>query len=98
MGGLMAHSLSTWSVGYAWVLEKPSIGSVSFVAISGEPPIFAGTRAPVQTLINYLEAGESIDNFLDGFPTVKRKQVIALLDEIKKLPSEKPLNMPGESL
>ncbi len=43
-------------------------------------PVFAGTRVPVQTLLDYLKAGESIDDFLDGFPTVKREQVIAFLE------------------
>jgi uncharacterized protein (DUF433 family) len=38
----------------------------------------------VQTLIDYLEGGESIDEFLDGFPTVKREQVIELLEEAKE--------------
>jgi uncharacterized protein (DUF433 family) len=46
-------------------------------------PVFAGTRVPVQTLIDYLEGGESIDDFLSGFPTVKREQVIAFLEEAK---------------
>lgn len=45
--------------------------------------MFAGTRVPVQTLIDYLEGGESIDAFLEGFPTVKREQVIAFLEEAK---------------
>ena len=40
-------------------------------------PVFAGTRVPVQTLIDYLEGGDSIDDFLEGFPTVQREQVIA---------------------
>ena len=43
--------------------------------------VFAGTRVPVQTLLDYLKAGETIDDFLDGFPTVTREQVIAFLDE-----------------
>lgn len=43
-------------------------------------PVFAGTRVPVQTLLDYLKAGESIDDFLEGFPTVKRKQVIDFLE------------------
>lgn len=47
-------------------------------------PVFAGTRVPVQTLIDYLEAGDSIDDFLEGFPTVKREQVIAFLEEVKQ--------------
>jgi uncharacterized protein (DUF433 family) len=42
-------------------------------------PVFCGTRVPVQTLIEYLEAGDSIDEFLEGFPTVTREQVIAFL-------------------
>jgi uncharacterized protein (DUF433 family) len=43
-------------------------------------PVFAETRVPVQTLLDYLKAGESIDDFLEGFPTVKREQVIAFLE------------------
>ena len=44
-------------------------------------PVFAGTRVPVQALIDYLEGGETIDDFLAGFPTVKRDQVVAFLEE-----------------
>lgn len=44
-------------------------------------PVFAGTRVPVQTLIDYLEGGETIDSFLAGFPSVKREQVVAFLEE-----------------
>ena len=44
-------------------------------------PVFAGTRVPVQALIDYLEGGETINDFLAGFPTVKRKQVVAFLAE-----------------
>jgi uncharacterized protein (DUF433 family) len=46
--------------------------------------VFTGTRVPAQTLLDYLKAGESIDDFLDGFPTVTREQVIALLEEAGK--------------
>jgi uncharacterized protein (DUF433 family) len=46
-------------------------------------PVFAGTRVPVQSLIDYLEGGETIDDFLDGFPTVTRDQVLAFLEEAK---------------
>jgi uncharacterized protein (DUF433 family) len=52
--------------------------------IMGGTPVFSGTRVPVQTLLDYLKAGESIDDFLDGFPTVTREQVIALLEEAGK--------------
>ena len=45
--------------------------------------VFHGTRVPVQTLLDYLEAGESIDDFLEGFPSVTRTQVIAFLEEAK---------------
>ena len=49
--------------------------------ILGGTPVFAGTRVPVQALIDYLEGGETIDDFLAGFPTVKRDQVVAFLEE-----------------
>ena len=42
----------------------------------GGTPVFAGTRVPVQTLLDYLEGGESIDDFLDGFPSVSREQAV----------------------
>ena len=48
--------------------------------ILGGTPVFRGTRVPVQNLIDYLTTGETIDTFLDDFPTVKREQVIQLLD------------------
>lgn len=52
--------------------------------VMGGTPVFAGTRVPVQTLLDYLKAGESIDDFLEGFPTVKREQVIAFLEEAEE--------------
>ena len=48
--------------------------------LSGSP-VFAGTRVPVQALVDYLEGGETIDDFLAGFPTVRREQVAAFLEE-----------------
>jgi uncharacterized protein (DUF433 family) len=45
--------------------------------------VFHGTRVPVQTLLDYLEGGESIDDFLEGFPSVTREQVIAFLEEAR---------------
>ena len=48
--------------------------------VQGGTPVFRGTRVPVQSLFDHLEAGESIDHFLDGFASVKREQVIALLE------------------
>lgn len=52
--------------------------------VMGGTPVFAGTRVPVQTLLDYLEAGETIDDFLEGFPTVRREQVVAFLKEAKE--------------
>ena len=51
--------------------------------VMGGAPVFCGTRVPVQTLLDYLEAGDSIDDFLEGFPSVTREQVIAFLEEAK---------------
>jgi uncharacterized protein (DUF433 family) len=51
--------------------------------VMGGTPVFAGTRVPVQTLLDYLEAGESIDDFLEGFPGVTRRQVIEFLEQAK---------------
>jgi len=51
--------------------------------ILGGTPVFRGTRVPAQTLIEYLEVGQTIDEFLDGFPTVTREQVIAFLEDHK---------------
>lgn len=50
--------------------------------VMGGTPVFTGTRVPVQNLVDYLEGGESIDDFLAGFPTVKREQIIALLPSL----------------
>ena len=44
-------------------------------------PVFAGTRVPVQALVDCLEGGETVDDFLTGFPTVKREQVVAFFRE-----------------
>jgi uncharacterized protein (DUF433 family) len=51
--------------------------------VMGGTAVFAGTRVPVQTFLDYLKAGESIDDFLDGFPSVTRDQVIGFLEQAK---------------
>jgi len=51
--------------------------------IMGGTPVFVGTRVPLQNLIDYLEGGESIEDFLDGFPSVQRTQVIAVIEAAK---------------
>jgi uncharacterized protein (DUF433 family) len=51
--------------------------------ITSGAPCFAGARVPIQNLIDHLGGGDSIDEFLEGFPTVSRDQVIAFLEEAK---------------
>ncbi len=62
-------------------MERPVISRNSDVM--GGTPVFIGTRVPVQTLLDYLEAGESIDDFLEGFPSVSREQVVEFLEQAK---------------
>ena len=50
----------------------------------GGEPVFAGTRVPIKTLTDYLEAGDSIDVFLDHFPSVSRELAIAFLEEARE--------------
>ena len=49
-------------------------------AILGGTPVFVGTRVPVRSLFDYLEAGETLDEFLNQFPSVKREQAVAALE------------------
>ena len=51
--------------------------------VMGGTPAFCGTRVPVQTLLDYLEAGDTIGEFLAGFPSVTREQVIDFLEQAK---------------
>jgi uncharacterized protein (DUF433 family) len=48
--------------------------------ILGGTPVFSGTRVPIRSLFDHLEGGDSIDDFLEGFPSVRREQVVALLE------------------
>jgi len=50
----------------------------------GGTPVFSGTRVPVKTLIDYLEAGDRLDDFLDDFPTVSRDHAVAVLEIAKE--------------
>lgn len=52
--------------------------------ILGGTPVFAGTRVPVRTLIEYLEGGDRLDDFLEDFPTVTRDQATAVLEMMKQ--------------
>ncbi|HSC44413.1 MAG TPA: DUF433 domain-containing protein [Candidatus Acidoferrum sp.] len=53
--------------------------------ILGGTPVFRGTRVPFQNLLDYLEGGETLDDFLDDFPSVSREQAIAALEHAKVL-------------
>jgi uncharacterized protein (DUF433 family) len=59
--------------------ELTDIVQVSAEVMSGVP-VFRGTRVPVQTLLDHLEAGDSLDAFLADFPTVRREQAIQFLE------------------
>lgn len=59
------------------IIQDPDI-------LSGEP-VFRGTRVPFQTLLDYLEAGDTLDEFLGQYPGVSREQAIAALEEAKAL-------------
>ena len=62
-------------------MERPVISCSP--EVMGGTAVFAGTRVPVQTLLDYLEAGDSIDEFLEGFPSVSRDQAIEFLEQAK---------------
>ncbi len=58
--------------------------------ILGGTPVFRGTRVPIQTLFDYLEGGETLEDFLEGFPTVSREMAVAALEEAKHLLLARP--------
>jgi len=58
--------------------------------VLGGATVFAGTRVPVKNLIDYLEAGDSLEEFLDDFPSVSREQAVAALDEVRIINSLLP--------
>ena len=68
--------------GYHVAMKEPIV--TSSPEVMGGTPVFARTRVPVQTLLDYLKGGETIDDFLEGFPTVTREQVIAFLEEAEE--------------
>ena len=62
---------------------RQSVVKIDPEIMSGAP-CFDGTRVPIQNLIDYLEGGDSIDDFLEDFPSVSRQQVISFLEEAKE--------------
>ncbi|MBM3128081.1 MAG: DUF433 domain-containing protein [Chloroflexi bacterium] len=67
---------------HKWTARDPEI--------LGGTPVFAGTRVPAQTLVDYLEGGHSLEDFLDDFPTVDRSQVIGVLELLKQVVMAQP--------
>ena len=67
-------------MGFITGMTKKSIVLTDPEIMSGEP-CFAGTRVPVRTLLDYIEGGDSLDEFLEDFPTVARRQAIAFLEQ-----------------
>ncbi len=61
-------------------MKKRSVVKIDPEIMSGTP-CFTGTRVPARTLIDYIEGGDSLNDFLEDFPTVSRKQAIAFLEE-----------------
>jgi uncharacterized protein (DUF433 family) len=76
---IQLHSVD--QLGYNLEMKQPIVSRSPDVL--GGTVVFHGTRVPVQTLLDYLEAGESIDDFLEGFPSVTREHAIAFLEEAK---------------
>lgn len=66
--------------------------------IQGGQPVFTGTRVPVESLFDHLEAGISLDNFLEDFPTVKKETAIALLEVANKLITSKNISSIYEAI
>ena len=64
--------------------ERPAPAIHSDPDIMGGTPVFVGTRVPFQTLLDYLEGGEPLSEFLEDFPTVTPEQAIAALEQAKE--------------
>ena len=83
---------NVWPFPFACATAFVSLTSVGMAApivtispeILGGTPVFAGTRVPVQNLLDCLKAGDSIEEFLDAFPSVHREQVELFLDEAQR--------------
>ncbi len=69
-------------------MKKRSVVKIDPEIMSGTP-CFAGTRVPVRALLDYIEAGDSLDEFLEQYPTVSRKQAIAYLEQSAEAMLEK---------
>lgn len=61
-------------------MSEPTVVYSHPEIVSGEP-VFVGTRVPARNLVDWLEGGHTLDEFLDNFPTVRREQAIAFLEQ-----------------
>ena len=70
-------------------MDRVTIPTMSVIVrdpeVLGGTPVFRGTRVPVKALFDYLEAGDPLDEFLAGFPTVSRDDALAALEEAKEV-------------
>ena len=66
------------------IMDLKNLINIDPELLSGQP-VFAGTRVPMESLFDHLEAGISLDEFLDDFPTVSKRQAVAILDIANKL-------------
>jgi uncharacterized protein (DUF433 family) len=71
-------------------MRKKSVVKIDPEVLSGTP-CFAGTRVPVRALLDYLEGGDTLDEFLEQYPTVARKQAVRFLEESADAVVEKAL-------
>jgi uncharacterized protein (DUF433 family) len=88
-GNRMSHGVS---FGRTSAREQTMAGSSvihSDPEILGGTPVFVGTRVPLKNLIDYLEGGHPLDDFLDDFPTVSREQVLSVLEEAQEALSQR---------
>ncbi len=68
-------------------MAQPDVVVHSDPEILGGTPVFLGTRVPVRNLIDFLEAGDSLEDFLRSFPSVSREQALVALEQIPRLAS-----------
>lgn len=74
---------TTFTVEMAMTSKSPSVHSDP--AVLGGTPVFVGTRVPAQSLFDYLEAGETLDEFLRQFPSVTRERALAALEQAREM-------------
>jgi uncharacterized protein (DUF433 family) len=82
--------LSKIKYSYLYHMEIQKVINIDQDILGGQP-VFAGTRVPVESLFDHLEAGISLDGFLDDFPSVTKEQAVSLLDIANRLVTSKDI-------